>query len=184
MISLCVIAKHGAKSFQRLIDSAAHHCREILVALDDGSEEGILGYGSAKYFHRPLNGDFSAQRNYLLDHASGQWALHLDTDENLNLKLWSQIAGICENTSEDLIMLPRHTRFEDRPEHMCDWPDWQPKLHRIKPELRWRRPVHEWPSGFNGQLFLPADMDHAIIHVKTTAAQEVANRLYERIIAQ
>lgn len=181
MLTLGIIAKHGAASFRRLIDSALPHVDEVIVALDVGHEDGLCGYRDDRvlYFERPLNMDFAAQRNAVCERVTKDWVLFLDTDENLGPWLWDNLRGLLPGHA-DLVMLPRRNDMEGVGTLM-NWPDWQPKLHRN--HVRWERPVHEWPVGFNGVFTFPAEEKYAILHFKTPEQQDVANKLYERILS-
>lgn len=181
-IALCVIAKHGAVGYRRLIDIALKHVDEAVTVLDVDHDPGIKDYRSDRvtYYCNALNGNFSNQRNYLCERAKADWLLHLDTDETLHPWLWAHIRDTLRSTQADLILLPRKTTFIDRPDVVTSWPDWQPKLHRN--HVRWHKPVHEWPIGFNKAEELPPRLSYAIIHRKTTAAQGVANNLYASIL--
>lgn len=183
MITLAVIAKHGAESYQALVNAGLPHVGQVVVAVDDGAEPGIEGYRpeAVEYYRRNLSNDFSGQRNFLIDHAKGDWILHLDTDENLTPWLWERLGTICDETVEDLIMLPRVNRYIEEIDKIVNWPDWQPKLHR-NCGVRFNLPVHEWPIGFSRMRFLPKEEQYAIQHLKSRKAQHEANILYGRIL--
>lgn len=182
MITLAIIAKHSANSFQTLVDLGNAFLDEVVVAVDDGADEGIDGYRACKrirYYSHPLANNFAAQRNFIVEKATQPWILHLDTDESMSPWLLERLAVICDATVEDLIMLPRANRYIGHFDTLVNWPDWQPKLHRS--HVRWHLPVHEWPIGYKGMRHLPLDERYAIQHVKTAEMQEKANALYHAI---
>lgn len=181
MLTLGVIAKHGATSFRSLVDKASGYVDHIIVALDCGSDEGIAGYRSdiVEYFERPLALDFSAQRNAVCERLKTRWVLFLDTDETLTDWFWERIRTVLDDT--DLILLPRKN-FTSGVGDFINWPDWQPKLHRS--HVRWEKPVHEWPVGYSTQKFLPEEERYAILHSKTVEQQSIANILYDRILSK
>lgn len=84
-ISLCMIVKNEALNLPRCLESVKGQVDEIVI-VDTGSDDGTLDvaarYG-AKTLTFPWNNDFSAARNVSLDHASGDWILWLDADEEL-----------------------------------------------------------------------------------------------------
>ncbi|MCL6442185.1 MAG: glycosyltransferase [Alicyclobacillus sp.] len=105
-ISLCVIVKDDAILLPRLLKSVVGIVDEIVIA-DTGSTDRTVDVinefseshpGLVKLLHYEWNQDFSAARNYVLDHASGEWILSLDADEFL---------GACDR--ESLIDLLEHT---------------------------------------------------------------------------
>jgi hypothetical protein len=180
VISLVIIAKHSAKSYQKLVDVASTYVDEIVTVVDVGAEGGIMGYRPevVRYYERPLAGDFAAQRNFACDKARHEWILHLDTDETLAATLWRELELILSDIEADLVMLPRINLFVGD-DVAVNWPDWQPKLHRS--HVRWALPVHEWPYNFEKAHRLPCSEAFAIVHVKTKEQQIVADRLYDEI---
>lgn len=184
MLTLAVIAKHNAKSFRKLVDSAIGHVFEIVVAVDDDASDGIYGYmpSMVKYLRRPLANDFAAQRNFTIENSTEPWVLSLDTDENLGAWMWNNITSIISESKADVILLPRANYIEGQSKSNDDfigWPDWQPKLHSRN--VRWQFPVHEWPIGELLYQRLPEELKYAILHNKTIEDQAKANTLYERI---
>lgn len=186
-LTLGIIAKYDPLCFQALVNQGLKHCQQVVVIVDDGAADGIEGYRAGdgvQYHHHALNNNFSQQRTFLVSKAVSDWILHLDTDETLDPWLWPQLPMLLATIKEDLVLLPRVTRISDLPDWRGAWPDWQPKLHRVKPGLIWTRPVHEWPSGYEGEYHFPVDEKFAIRHVKASAALDVANQLYSRIFSQ
>lgn len=84
-ISLCMIVKNEARNLPRCLESVKGQVDEIVI-VDTGSDDGTLDvaarYG-AKCLTTAWNNDFSAARNVSLEHASGEWILWLDADEEL-----------------------------------------------------------------------------------------------------
>lgn len=86
-LSLCMIAKNEADSIARCINSAKGFVDEIIV-VDTGSTDNtkeIARTLGAKVIEETWNNDFSAARNISLEHATGDWILFLDCDEELDL---------------------------------------------------------------------------------------------------
>ncbi|SMC22440.1 Glycosyltransferase involved in cell wall bisynthesis [Desulfacinum hydrothermale DSM 13146] len=84
-ISLCMIVKNEEHNLPRCLDSVQGQVDEIVV-VDTGSTDRTVEVASrygAKMVTFAWNGDFSAARNVSLDHASGDWVLWLDADEEL-----------------------------------------------------------------------------------------------------
>lgn len=50
--------------------------------------------GKIKYFYRPLNGDFSGQRNFALEKTKGDWVLFVDDDEFVGRELQNEIRKV------------------------------------------------------------------------------------------
>lgn len=186
MLTLGIIAKHHAVAFQRLVCDALPYVQQVVVAVDDDAEPGILGYRSdrVEYIEQPLAMNFSAMRNAVCDRVREDWVLFLDTDENMKPETWPLVASWLDRP-EDVIMLPRCNYFLNEDGTVMgpsNFPDWQPKLHRR--HVRWHRPVHEWPEGDVSVFRLPPEPDLAIQHVKTHQDQHYANELYANIYAR
>ncbi len=85
-ISACLIAKNEAKVLAKCLDSLQNIVDEI-VLVDTGSTDETVSlaesYG-AIIGHFPWINDFSAARNHALSLATGEWALWIDADEQLD----------------------------------------------------------------------------------------------------
>lgn len=84
-LSLCMIVKNEERFLRNCLESAKDVVDEIVI-VDTGSTDGTLDiareYG-AKIVEHAWNDDFSEARNVSLDHATGNWALWLDADEEI-----------------------------------------------------------------------------------------------------
>ena len=84
-LSLCMIVKNEERFLRNCLESAKDIVDEIVI-VDTGSTDGTLDiareYG-AKIVPYEWNDDFSEARNLSLEHATGNWALWLDADEEI-----------------------------------------------------------------------------------------------------
>lgn len=60
------------------------------------------------------------------------------------------------------------------------WPDYQLRLYRNRPEIKWTKPVHEQLEGYKKVSFLPSDPHFAIRHFKDIKRQEAQNESYDK----
>lgn len=84
-LSVCVIAKNEEKFLARCLDSIKPIAHQI-VLVDTGSTDGTVKLAEergAEIHHFTWNDDFSDARNEALKHATGDWILVLDADEEL-----------------------------------------------------------------------------------------------------
>ena len=91
-ISAIVLAKNEEKNIKECLKSVAF-CDEVLV-IDDNSQDStreIAKEMGAKVFVHALKGNFSAQRNFALEKARGEWVLFIDADERVSEALASEI---------------------------------------------------------------------------------------------
>lgn len=82
-ISACMIAKNESRHIERCINSYKKYADEIIV-VDTGSADDTAKKAEelgALVFFRKWDYDFSAARNYALEHATGDWIVFLDADE-------------------------------------------------------------------------------------------------------
>ena len=84
-LSLCLIAKNEARFLRNCLQSVQGIADEIVI-VDTGSTDGtqdIAREFGALLIERVWNEDFSEARNISLRHATGDWALWLDADEEI-----------------------------------------------------------------------------------------------------
>lgn len=82
-ISQCMIVKNEEEKLERALSWAKGIVQEQIV-VDTGSSDHTVELAKrlgAKVYHFPWIDDFSAARNFALDHASGNWIMTLDADE-------------------------------------------------------------------------------------------------------
>jgi len=87
-ISLCMIVKDEEQNLGRCLESSHAYVDEIIV-VDTGSQDAtpdIARRYGVKVIHFPWQNDFSQARNESLKHASKEWVIILDADEELPLE--------------------------------------------------------------------------------------------------
>jgi glycosyltransferase involved in cell wall biosynthesis len=61
---------------------------------------------------------------------------------------------------------------------IVNFPDFQSRLFRNEPHIRYQRRLHEKVEGFKSYTFIPPQVDIALIHKKTMETQRNTNRRY------
>lgn len=100
MISVVVLTKNEEDNIKDCINRL--RWAEEIIVIDDNSEDKTIEVAKnagAKVFIHSLNGDFSAQRNFGLEKASGDWVLFVDADERVSLELKDEILASIRNFS-------------------------------------------------------------------------------------
>ena len=173
---------------------------EIVVCIDGDDEkvEAVLGEylseNDAVVYKRKLNGDFSAQKNSVIENSSGDYIFHLDADEYPHEILLQQTKQILEINEIDLIWVPRVNTVDGITErHIQQWgwrvsekgwvnyPDYQSRIFKNSPKIRWQNKVHERIMGAKNYSHLPPQEELSLYHPKTIDKQEKQNKFYETL---
>ena len=208
-ISYGITVHNEADELNKLLEILIHKTdpEDEIVICDDYSNEETKEvitswtqqYADAKvikHYERKLDGDFSAQKNSVIENSTGDYIFHIDADEQPHETLLQQLKQIIEmNDGVDLIYVPRVNIVEGiTQEHMKYWgwksteqgwinyPDFQSRVFRNSPDIRWRRKVHEQIDGCKTYAHLPPNEELSLYHVKTISKQEEQNKLYGDII--
>ena len=125
----------------------------------------------------------------------GKYIFNIDADELPNKWLMKNIKSILEaNPSIDLYWVPRVNTVKGlTQEHIDKWrwqvnekgwvnfPDFQGRIWRNRPNIRWKNPVHEVLEGYKEHTYLPAEEEFCFYHPKDIDRQEKQNSFYETI---
>ena len=201
-VSYAILTHNEDKELKKLLDFLIEHKDEEdeIVILDDYSDnqktiEILDFYVSAYdiiYEQRHLLKDFANQKNYLTRMCKGEYIINIDADEIPHKQLMINLKTILEsNPSIDLYYVPRVNTVDGlTQEHINHWkwnvnekgwinfPDWQGRIWRNRPNIRWEKPVHEMLVGFKEYTTLPAEKEYSFIHHKDIKKQENQNEFY------
>jgi hypothetical protein len=176
------------------------------VILDDYSEN-VETLSILEKFHNPydnkfviknkLNNNYSEHKNKGKLFCKGEYVFQIDDDEIPNLNLLSNLKDIIlTNPDVDLFWIPRVNIFKgvtdaeatkwgwdiNNPNKWVNWNggDYQGRLFKNLPYLRWERPLHEKIEGAKVTSKLPKEEDFAIYHNKTIEKQIETNLRYNK----
>jgi hypothetical protein len=62
-----------------------------------------------------------------------------------------------------------------------NWPDYQWRIYKNSPDIKWINKVHERLEGFKTYTALPSDSSFALFHPKTIDKQERQNNYYSSL---
>ena len=205
-ISYGITVHKEADELNRLLEILIHKTdkEDEIVICVDGEDDGVRfvldswcqQYGHddmkvIKVYQRKLEGDFSAQKNSVIENSTGDYIFHIDADEYPNEILLQQIKQILEMNDVDLVWIPRVNTIEGMTqEHIQKWnwrvtqkgwvnyPDYQARVFRKNDTIRWRRPLHEVITGCKTYAHLPPQEELSLYHPKTIEKQEHQNMFY------
>ena len=201
-ISYTILTHNETDSLTRLLEFVFEHKKEDdeIVVVDDYSKkptrEIFYPYSERddfRYYQRKLKKDFAAQHNYANSLCRGDYIFSLDADEVPHEFLIDNVHELLENEVE-LIWVPRVNTVEGLTEkHIQKWgwrvndkgwinyPDYQARIYKNAPHIKWIRPVHEYVTGPKSYAHLPPQEEFSIYHPKVIDKQETQNELYTEI---
>jgi glycosyltransferase involved in cell wall biosynthesis len=144
-LSVALITRNEAANLPRTLASV-RWANEIVV-VDSGSTDATLAIAQitgARVFEEPWKG-FAAQKNSAIAHATGDWVLSLDADEEVSPELAEEIqALLAGEPAFSAWRIPRLNHFLGCPlRHGGYWPDPKLRLFRRGAAQFADRPVHE-----------------------------------------
>jgi hypothetical protein len=138
---------------------------------------------------------FADWKNKLTSLCSGDYIFQIDADEIPSedlIKTLPELLGL--NPEMDVFLVPRVNTVENiTPEHIhkwgwnvtdtgwVNWPDFQMRIWRNVPEIKWKNKVHEVLEGFKTYTALPDVEYFALHHPKTIEKQEKQNNYYDTL---
>ena len=202
MISIAITVCNEAEELEALLDHLEDRALapeyEVVIQIDkdnytDEVLHVIIDKGIKHWFY-PLNKDFASYKNELKKHCSGEFIFQIDADELVAPEMLEALPKIIEaNPEVDLYYVPRiNTVSGITEEHIqkwgwryenerVNWPDYQTRIYRNTPNIKWKNKVHEVIDGYKHFTLLPQVDELSLIHPKTIEKQEKQNNFYEKI---
>ena len=206
-ISYAITVKDELVELDRLLFRLKKYKRdkdEIIVVHDrvNGSTQVEQYLRSQTVSESPFNwhsfefrNDFSELKNYLTKQCTGDYIFQIDADEFPNEYLISILPTILEsNTETEVYLTPRVNTVEGLTEaHIQKWgwnvneqgwvnyPDYQWRIWKNKPEIKWINKVHERLEGFKTYVTLPPQEEFSLYHPKDIKRQEKQNNYYNTL---
>jgi len=176
---------------------------EIVILYDqkNGNEE-IATYlkqfnklPNVQFWRGFFEGHFADWKNKLTEYCSGDYIFQIDADEMPDWYLIQHLPEILEsNPDNEVYLVPRVNTVEGLTlEHQLkwkwnvnengwvNWPDYQWRIWKNKPEIKWVNKVHERLDGFNTYATLPSEPEFSLKHPKTIERQEKQNAYYDTL---
>ena len=148
-----------------------------------------------KLTSKTFKNHFADWKNYLKDLCIGDYIFQIDADETPDESLINNLPLILEaNPNNEVYLVPRINTVEGlTQEHInkwrwnvnekgwVNWPDYQWRIWKNKPEIKWENKVHEKLEGFRTYATLPAEEGVALYHPKDIKRQEKQNNYYDTL---
>ena len=146
-VTVVILTKNEEKNIVGVIENAKKITSSVLV-IDSGSTDNTVSLAQkqgARVVYRAWNNDFSAQRNFALEHVNTEWVLYLDADERLNDALCQSIKSVLDKgKKKQYSMMRKIHAFGFEYKHGIFKPDEVLRLFPTK-SVYWENKVHERP---------------------------------------
>lgn len=191
---------------QRLIEFLLKHKQvqdEIIVLFDSSKnstavEEYLRSHSVNSEFmwvSDTFTGNFAEWKNKLNSYCNNDFIFQIDADELPTEALLESLPLILEDNDVDCYAVPRCNIVKNitnvhiakwgwRLDHKdrINWPDYQLRVYKNTPEIKWEGKVHEKPIGYSTISAFPHEIDYLCLHhIKTIEKQEKQNEFYERL---
>ena len=207
-ISYAITVCNELKEIQRLIGFLLENKRkedEIVILFDStngtSEVEAFLNYHTKDKFNwfiwgkYAFDGHFANMKNKLTSLCSGDYIFQIDADEIPNKFLIDNLPEVLESNPEaDMLRVARVNTVEGlTEEHIkrwgwnvnkkgwVNWADWQMRIYRRHPNIKWVNKVHEIIEGYKIHGLLPAEEEWALYHPKDIKKQEKQNEYYDTL---
>ena len=205
-ISYAITVCNELEEVKRLVNFLHHNKRqedEIVVLADSPKMSQELQDILREYFslnqilliESKFKGHFADWKNKFSKICSGDYIFQIDADELPTEDLINNLPYILEvNQEVDVFLVPRINTVEGlTQQHIRQWrwmvnekgwvnfPDYQWRIYRNDPSIRWRNKVHEVIEGHKTSTLLPAEEVYCLYHPKTIDRQERQNNLYTQL---
>jgi hypothetical protein len=201
-ISYAITACNEHVELERLLDHLEDWIREedeVVIQLDINATEEVkalcFDYMRSNWnvIEFGLNSNFASFKNNLKNYCTKDYIFQIDADEYPSEQLIISLPEILElNPEIELYAVPRINTVEGlTQEHIQKWgwnvnengwvnyPDYQTRILKNIPEIKWINKVHERLIGAKNGSHLPEGYD--LIHPKTIERQEKQNNYYNTL---
>lgn len=207
LISFAVTTHNEGEYLRALFNQLVQYCTRVdaeIIVMDDHSDDILTNelldwlptQGSfARVVRQKFDGDFAAHKNHLNSLCRGKYIFQIDADETLHETLLDSLEQLVTlNDTIDLFLVPRVNTVDGLTDEDIKrwgwqvnhngyvmWPDYQTRLYRNSPDIKWMGKVHERIVGYKTMAPLPTEEEWAIYHPKTIDRQRKQNDFYATI---
>ena len=200
-LSYLITCHNEDESLDKVLTLLSNNIKENheIVVLDDYSDNPLTHevlnkhVNSINLFQRKLKNHYGEQKNYGIDQCKGEWIFQIDADEYPTQQLIDNIDLILEsNANNEVLWIPRLNLFHGvtdddvkqwgwrMHEEYVNFPDYQIRLFRKLPHIRYLRRLHEKVEGHKSYAFIPPQKEFALFHEKSIEKQRETNLRYNK----
>jgi hypothetical protein len=194
--------RHEIEKLIGFLKENKHPDDEIVVLFDsnNGTNEVELFLDAISThinLHKsPFNFHFADWKNKLNSYCTKDYIFQIDADEIPAHDLMDSLHSIIKQ-DVDVILVPRENTVSGlTEEHIkmwgwkldkmdrVNWPDYQWRLYRNDPTIKWVNKVHEKLEGFKTYSAIPSSEEYGMLylhHPKNIERQEKQNQLYSTL---
>jgi len=205
-ISYAITVCNEFLEIQRLIKFLLDNKREqdnIVVLFDEvNGDPGVESFlrlhsvnGSFHWHKAPFDKHFADWKNKLTSFCNGDYIFQIDADELPNETLIETLPDLLnQNPDCEVFLVPRvntvdgltqaHIRqwgWSVNKSGWVNWPDYQWRIYKNSPNIKWVNKVHEKLHGFKTWSVIPEMEELALYHPKTIERQEKQNNYYDTL---
>lgn len=146
-ISLCMIVKNEEEHLPKALNSVKDAVDEIII-VDTGSTDNTVeiakSFGAKVYFYK-WNDDFASARNEALKHATCDWILSMDADDEMRSEDILRLKEYLKSTDALGVSIPIFSELEDRSLNMKNTTvNYLVRVFKNDPRIRFSRRIHEY----------------------------------------
>jgi len=205
-ISYAITVCNEYEEIQKLISTLLLNIREedeIVVLFDKKSGtaevwEYLIELRKHEYIKltpKTFKNHFADWKNYLTTLCVGDYIFQIDADEIPHEILLGYLPEMLENNpNNEVYLVPRVNTVEGlTDEHIKKWgwkvddkgwvnyPDYQWRIWKNKPDIKWVNKVHERLEGFRTYATIPSTEQLSLYHPKGINRQEKQNAYYDTL---
>ena len=205
-ISYAITVCNEYEEIQKLISTLMLNMREedeMVVLFDEkNGTANVWGYlrdleaeDYIKLESKPFGNHFADWKNHLTALCTGDFIFQIDADEYPNKELIETLPFLLEmNKDVDVMLVPRVNtvkgltqdhiakwRWSVNEKEWVNWPDYQWRIYKNDPTIKWVNKVHEKLDGFKQYATLPMEEGFALNHPKDIKRQEKQNTYYDTL---
>ena len=202
-ISYAITVCNELEEVKRLVNFLLSNKREedeIVILFDEKNGTQIVKDYLTSIAHQAtvavhdFENHFADWKNLLTSYCKGNYIFQIDADEIPHINLIENLPEMLKTNNVDMLRIPRVNTVEGlTQEHIqkwgwnvnekgwVNWADWQMRIYKNAPHIKWVNKVHEVLEGFKMHGMLPPEEEWALYHPKTIDRQEKQNNYYDTL---